>query len=87
MMSAGHRTREELEFDLRAYRLTERRFALVRQAVLLVIAVALAVTTIICALRGHDWSIATTTGGSSVGAAVSSALGGHRGKRNRRRSY
>jgi hypothetical protein len=80
-----NRTREELDFDLRALRLTERRFALVRQAVLLLVTVALAVTTIICALHGHDWSIATTTGGSSVGTAASSALGGGLRQRQRQR--
>jgi hypothetical protein len=51
--------------------LRERRVALLGQLVLLVISVAFAVVTIICALHGSPWPVAAGTGGaSSLTAAV-----------------
>jgi hypothetical protein len=67
-----HKRRQEIETELLAFELTERRAALAGQLVLLAVTVAFAVVAIVCALRGYHWP-ALATGGSSGLAAAASA--------------
>jgi len=60
---ASKQFRAEMEMKERRFSLTERRFALARGVILLILTVGLAVTAIICALRGSPWQISTGTGG------------------------
>ena len=80
MASQPYKTPDEVELDLKAFELTERRVALLRQIVLMVISVAFAVVTIICALHGSPWPVSAGLGGSSSVTAAVSALGHRRGK-------
>jgi F0F1-type ATP synthase assembly protein I len=80
-MARQHEEREEVELKHRAfeYRVAAARqvFELVRDIVLLLVAVALAATAIICALRGYQWPISAGTGGFSILAATAPAIGSH----------
>jgi hypothetical protein len=60
--------------------LTERRFALVCRGVFLLIALASAVITLICILRGYQWPTPSITGGPGVASTVALAVEGWRGK-------
>jgi hypothetical protein len=63
MANQPPRTREEVEIDLLAFELTERRVALALSVVLSIVAV-------VCALRGYPWPISTGTGFAAVGFRV-----------------
>jgi hypothetical protein len=54
------RTREEVEIELLAFELIERRVALV-------LSVALAVVAVVCALRGSPWPVSAGTGLAAFG--------------------
>ncbi len=67
---AAHRDRSDIELELLAFQLVERRAALRRQTVMLVLTVAFGVTTIIatiiCALHSSGWPIPSGTGISTA---------------------
>lgn len=57
-----YKSMEEVELDLLAFELTERRFALGREVCYLLITVVLVATTVVCALHGFPWPVPTSTG-------------------------
>jgi hypothetical protein len=66
MARATTSRRRELELNLLAFELTERRFALACRAILLVVIVASAGAAIVCALHGHSWQTPSLVGGPGV---------------------
>jgi hypothetical protein len=54
------RTREEVELELLAFELTERRVALL-------LSVAMTIVAAVCALRGAVWTVPAGTGLAAVG--------------------
>jgi hypothetical protein len=65
--------RRELELDLLAFELTERRFALVCRAILLAVIVASATAVMICALHGHSWQTPSLVSGPAVASGLALA--------------
>jgi hypothetical protein len=65
--------RRELELDLLAFELTERRFALACRAILLAVTVASATAAIICALHGHSWQTPSLVSGPGVASGLALA--------------
>jgi hypothetical protein len=80
MATPTYERREEIELELLAFELEERRFRLLRQKVLLAVTVVLTLVTVYCALRGFPPSIPLVTGGSGVATGRGSALQHQRGK-------
>jgi hypothetical protein len=66
MASHLYRDMADVELASGELGLTERRFAMIRQGVLLLLTVALGVTAMICALRGYAWPLPTGTGASTA---------------------
>jgi hypothetical protein len=70
--------RSDVELELLAFQLVERRAALRRQTVMLALTVAFGVTTIIatiiCALHGSGWQIPSGTGVSTALTGTVAAL-------------
>lgn len=64
----------ELELDLLAFELTERRFALVCRAILLGIIVASAAAAIVCTLRGQPWPTPSLVGGPGIASSIALAV-------------
>jgi hypothetical protein len=58
--------------------LAERRFNLVRQAILLSLTVGLTIVTVYCAARGFHWSIPVVTGSSGLATGIASIIEGRR---------
>lgn len=65
--------RREIELELLAFELTERRFGLVCRMILLAVTVASACAAIACALLGHPWQTQTIVGSPGVASGI--ALG------------
>jgi predicted phage tail protein len=59
----------------RWFGLTERRFELVRRAVLLTMSVALTIITIYSSMRGAHWSVPAATGAGSIVTGIASLIG------------
>lgn len=78
MAAKSQPSREEIKRELLAFELTERRFALASQAVLLVIAVASAVTTMICVLSGYHWPTPSATSGPGIASTIGLVVAGRR---------
>lgn len=87
MARERHRTRDEVELALLERELPERRvyfarliFELARDVAMLLVTVAFAIVTIICALHGSPWPVPTGTGFAAVGfRALSEGRHGGRG--------
>jgi hypothetical protein len=86
MAREPHRRREEVELALLERKLPERRvylarliFELARDVVLLLVTVALAIVTIICALHGSPWLVPTGTGFAAIGFRAACEGVGRRG--------
>jgi Kef-type K+ transport system membrane component KefB len=73
MARAISRRRRELELQLLAFELTERRFALVCRAVLLAVILVSATAAVICALHGHSWQTSSLLGGPGVASSIALA--------------
>jgi hypothetical protein len=78
MAGQPYKSREEVELALLAFELTERRFALFRQAVLLLIVVVSAVVTTVCALRGYAWPVPSLASSPGIASAAALAVGNGR---------
>ena len=65
------RTREEVELELLAFELTERRGALL-------LSVAMTIVAAVCALRGSVWTVPAGTGLAAVGFRVLAESRQHR---------
>jgi hypothetical protein len=63
------RTPEEIERRHKELGLSEHELALIGKHVYLVITIALAITTMLCALRGYSWPVSASTGVFGLGAA------------------
>jgi hypothetical protein len=60
-----------------AFELTERKFALVRQVVLLLLSVALCAMTIGCTLHGCSWAMSGSASGSTALTGLAASFGRH----------
>lgn len=76
--SRPRRTAEELQLDLLAFELTERRFDLCARAVLLVLAALLATIGLVA---GTSWHVLVAAGGGSATLAAFERQISRRGKR------
>jgi hypothetical protein len=85
MARATSSRRRELELDLLAFELTERRFALACRAILLVVLVASAGAAIVCALHGHSWQTPSLASGPGVASGFALAAEIRRTSMERRR--
>jgi hypothetical protein len=79
-MVAQPYTKEDLELKLLALEVTERRFELFCRGVFLVIAVASAVVTLMCVLRGYHWPTPSLTSGPGVASTVALAVESRRSR-------
>lgn len=66
--------RREIELNLLAFELTERRFGLLCRVVLLGITVASAGAAIACAIIGHPWQTQTMVGSPGAASGIALAL-------------
>ncbi len=71
----------QLALEERQVGLKVQRFDLVRQIVLLVLTVCLALAAIYCAVEGISWSLPLA--GSGLATGVGSTIGGRRSRRSR----
>jgi hypothetical protein len=78
MATPTYERREEIELELLAFELEERRFRLLRQKVLLALTVILAFVTAYCAVRGYHSSVPLATGSTSLAAGIGSVIEGRR---------
>ncbi len=71
-----YRDRLAVERKFVVVELAERWLALIARPILLLLTLALGVTTIICALRGSTWPLPAGIGGSSVVVGAAARLNG-----------
>jgi hypothetical protein len=76
MSSTPYKSKEDLERESLELALTERRFALGREACFLVLTVALIVTTIISVWHGAPWPVPGSTGALASLSVLNSYRGG-----------
>jgi hypothetical protein len=78
MSSKPYKSKQDLQRESLELTLTERRFALGREACFLILTVALIVTTIISAWHGAPWPVPGSTGILASLSAFNSRRGGPR---------
>lgn len=84
MARQPYTNRDEVELDLLAFELMERRVALVCKVVLLAVLLVIALVStgiaIICVLHGYSWPIPSIMGGSGVALGAALAIESRREK-------
>jgi hypothetical protein len=78
MSSKPYKSKQDLERESLELALTERRFALGREACFLVLTVTLILTTIISAWHGAPWPVPGSTGALASLSVLNSYRGGRK---------